>query len=134
MRLTWYLPAEAEHVRLSRQLVCATLQHLNVAEGDIADMELALGELCSNVIRHAQMTPNSNYQVDLELNEDKALITVSDQGVGFDPEITEEPTPTDSGGLGLWLVEQLTDRLEFESVAGHGTTIRAERQLHMQPT
>jgi serine/threonine-protein kinase RsbW len=132
MRLTWDLPAEAEHVRLCRQIVCLTLQHLKVAEPDIEDMELALGELCTNVIRHARMTPGSNYQVELELSEGKALITVSDKGIGFTPEITEEPTPTESGGLGLWLVEQLTDRLEFESSAGHGTTIRAERQLNIR--
>ena len=134
MRLTWDLPAEAEHVRLCRQIVCITLQHLKVEERDIEDIELALGELCTNVIRHAKMVPGSNYQVELDLSEGKALITVSDKGIGFEPAITEEPTPTDSGGLGLWLVEQLTDRLEFESHVGRGTTIRAERQLHIQPT
>jgi serine/threonine-protein kinase RsbW len=130
MRLIWDLPAEAEHVRLCRQLVCLTLQHLKIEERDIDEMELALGELCTNVIRHAGMKPGSNYQVELELDEGKALITVRDRGVGFEPAITEEPTPTESGGLGLWLVEKLTDRLTFESAEGEGTTIRAERKLH----
>ena len=134
MRLTWDLPAEAEHVRLCRQIACLTLQHLNVEERDIEDIELALGELCTNVVRHAKVTPGCHYQVELELNEEKALITVSDRGVGFTPAITEEPTPTDSGGLGLWLVEQLTDRLDFVSEAGEGTTIRAERKLQTVPT
>ncbi|MBW3623964.1 MAG: ATP-binding protein [Armatimonadetes bacterium] len=134
MRLTWDLPAEAQHVRLCRQLVCLTLQHMRVEERDIEDIELALGELCTNVIRHARMTPGSKYQVELELMEDRALITVSDEGVGFIPNITVEPTPTESGGLGLWLVEQLTDKLEFQSLAGQGTKICAERQLHIQPS
>lgn len=132
MRLTWDLPAEAEHVRLCRQIVCLTLQHLKAEERDIEEIEVALGELCTNVIRHARMTPGSNYQVELDLSEGKALITVSDQGIGFEPAITEEPTPTESGGLGLWIVEQLTDRLEFESVEGRGTTIRAERHINIQ--
>jgi serine/threonine-protein kinase RsbW len=130
MKLIWDLPADAENVRLCRQLVCLTLQHLKIEERDIDEMELALGELCTNVIRHAGMQPGSSYQVELELDDGKALITVSDRGVGFEPAITEEPTPTESGGLGLWLVEQLTDRLEFESAEGEGTTIRAERKLH----
>jgi len=133
IRLTWDLPAEAEHVRLCRRLVRTTLQHLNIGDREIAELELTIGELCSNVIRHARLSPDKTFLVELEIRDDAAEVSVTDMGIGFTPALTEEPTPTDSGGLGLWLVEQLTDRLEFQRADGDGTVVRALRRFGSSP-
>jgi anti-sigma regulatory factor (Ser/Thr protein kinase) len=102
---------------------------MNVAPREVDELELTIGELCSNVVRHAELAPGKSYQVELELLEEAAFITITDKGVGFEPAITEEPTPTESGGLGLWLVGQLMDRLEFRQRDGNGTVVCAERRL-----
>jgi len=133
IRLTWDLPAEAEHVRLCRRLVRVTLQHLNIDDREIAELELAIGELCTNVVRHARLSPDKSYLVQLEIRDEAAEVSITDMGIGFTPSLTEEPTPTDSGGLGLWLVEQLTDRLEFRKADGNGTVVRAVRRLGSSP-
>ena len=129
IRLSWDLPAEAEHVRLCRHLVRVVMEHMVAEEQEIEEIELAVGELCANVVRHAQLSPGHSYLVDLEVREDSLVFSVSDMGVGFVPEVTADPTPTDSGGLGLWLVSQLTDHLELKSLDGKGTVVRAERHL-----
>lgn len=129
IRLTWDLPAEAEHVRLCRNLVRDTLSHLEIGKREIEDLELAIGELSANVIRHARLSAEGSFLVELEVRDEDAVITVTDLGVGFTPEISDDPTPTDSGGLGLWLVGQLTDRLEFQKADGRGTVVRAVRHL-----
>ena len=128
-RISWDLPAEAQHVRLCRNLTRAVLQHMKVEEKEIEELELAIGELCTNVVRHANIQSDRSYLVELEIVDSLFSLTVSDVGVGFTPQITEEPTPTESGGLGLWLVEQLTDHLEFHKAQGKGTVVHAERKL-----
>jgi serine/threonine-protein kinase RsbW len=129
IRLTWDLPAEAKYVQLCRHLVRMTLRTVGVSDMRADELELAIGELCSNVVRHARLAPQSSYVVEFEINDLSAYITVTDNGVGFQPDIASEPTPTDSGGLGLWLVSQLTDKLEFNQIEGSGVTVRAEKRL-----
>jgi serine/threonine-protein kinase RsbW len=129
IRLTWDLPADSKHVRLCRILVRTALEHMNVNRREVEELELTIGELCSNVVRHAEMAPGKSYQVELELLDEAAFITITDKGIGFEPELTEEPTPTESGGLGLWLVGQLMDKLEFGKRDGKGTVVHAERRL-----
>jgi two-component system NarL family sensor kinase len=77
------------------------------------------------VVSHAQAT-----QVDVELRRvgDLLVLTMADDGVGFDPAV---PSQTgDRGHFGLRLLRDLaTDAdasLEVDSAAGRGTRIRLE--------
>jgi PAS domain S-box-containing protein len=79
-------------------------------------------EALTNVMRHARAT---RVDVLLEQRDDKLVVIVEDNGVGFDPTAAMQ-----NGRLGLFGVreraEMLGGRLVLESAAGAGTTLLVE--------
>ena len=137
LKLTLDLPEEQSYLRITRLLGRTLLEHLHAAEQDIDEIELVVGELCANVVRHARSTEH-RFQVILEYYAEKIAITVQDKGEGFHiaevaPVGSERPDftgkPDRIGGYGLQLVELMSDRLEFQKTAPHGTTVRAEKTI-----
>ncbi len=59
-------------------------------------------ELILNVVKHAQA---STIDVRLSCNEQQLFLTVSDNGVGFDPQHVSEKT-SDDGGFGLFSIQE----------------------------
>lgn len=97
----------------------------------IADLRLAVSELCANAIesqervgRHEPLT------IRCDLDRDRVTIEVHDHGGGFDPEaVAPVPAATDPDrldrerGLGIHLVRGLADELSF-SERPDGTVVR----------
>jgi anti-sigma regulatory factor (Ser/Thr protein kinase) len=75
------------------------------------DLEVVISELVSNGLRHGAQPVTLRVWAD-----DRALtIEVTDAGGGLvDPFPELRPPTPDPGGLGIWLVGQLTDRLVIE--------------------
>ena len=83
-------------------------------------------ELLFNAVKHAQ---TDRVALRLELDADDQLcITVTDQGVGFEPSRLDDRSNTGQVGWGLFRMrERLTllgGRLDIDSVPGRGTRIR----------
>lgn len=136
LRLALELPQDLAYVRIARIFGRALLEHLQADQADIDDIEILVGELCSNVLRHAQST-DGKYNVVLEYFSDHVSITVEDQGLGFS--FKDVPLVGSSradfaggeriGGYGMQLVRFLADRLEFYRTDPHGTTVCAEKKI-----
>jgi len=79
-------------------------------------------EALRNAAKHA---PGSNVVLELALEGDSAVITVSDDGPGFDPSVALGPV---DGHIGLALLtdaaEGVGGRLDLKSRPGRGTTVR----------
>jgi signal transduction histidine kinase len=83
-------------------------------------------ELLINAVKHAKA---DRVAIELALDPDDALrITVTDQGIGFDPAAVVDRAKTGPVGWGLFSIrERLTllgGRFEIESALGQGTTFR----------
>lgn len=137
LRLSLELPEELAYIRITRVLGRALLDHLQVAKADIDDIEILVGELCGNVIRHAQSSED-RYHVLLEYFSDHVKIVVRDRGAGFS--FKDVPLAGTSradfdggvrvGGYGMQIVQGLSDHIEFRRTDPHGTTVCAEKTLH----
>ncbi len=133
------LPEDGAYLRIARRLGRTLLEDLGVVKADIDDVEFVVGELCTNVIRHAQSS-EGRFLITLEYYADKVAITVEDRGAGFSlPDVAEVGTPRPDldgtprlGGFGLDLVKQLAEHLEFHQTDASGMTVRAEMSLHYQ--
>ena len=86
-------------------------------------INLALEEAVSNVMLYAY--PNNHGQVFLEFNRtDRLVFTLTDNGIPFDPTKQKEADTTLSaeerpiGGLGIFLVRQIMDDMQYERVDG----------------
>lgn len=130
IRLTWELPAENAHVPLCRRTVRMLLEHGRVVEEDIDGIELIIGELCANVIRHAYKDPDGRYVVEVALDDMELRLSVTDSGCGFNQaDLPPEPRFSEIGGMGFFLISHFADRFEFQAAEGGGSAITASRTL-----
>lgn len=136
LRLALELPEDLAYVKITRILGRSLLEHLQVDPTDTDDVEILVGELCANVLRHAQ-NHDDRYHVVLEYFSDHVSIMVQDRGPGFSfKDVPLAGTNRSDfgggvrvGGYGMTLIQSLSDRLEFHRTDPHGTTVCAEKKL-----
>lgn len=108
--LTLALPRDPRYVVMTRKVARSMLGELGVAEDVTEEVELALTEACSNVVRHA--VGSSSYTVTLKADECGCDIEVVDGGPGFEP---PRYRPSGDGqGYGLFLVGTVVDEVSFD--------------------
>lgn len=138
LKVSLDLPGDGTFLRIARRIGRTLLDDLGVVGQDIDDIEFIVGELCTNVVRHAQMTGEARFLLVLRYHADRVAITVEDQGKGFsasDVAAIGSVRPDRDGGdrvggFGLQLVRQMADHITFESSDSRGTTVFAEKALH----
>jgi serine/threonine-protein kinase RsbW len=126
VRFALDLPDDTVSVPLCRHAARVILEHLKIAPDRRYEIELALGEAATNVVRHAYPHPGHQYRVELEISENKVCLTVLDQGQGFARDLVPDPDEEQLGGRGIQLIEQIADVVWFECVKGQGTKLVAE--------
>ncbi|HXL91476.1 MAG TPA: ATP-binding protein [Streptosporangiaceae bacterium] len=137
-----HLPRDAASVPVSRQVLDACLQRLGVTPDTRADIALALGEACANVILHAG--PGHEYQVLVRTRNGQCAIEVIDSGLGDDGETGKEGTDgfafngdlvaaTAENGRGLKIIDAVVDNLQLTGSKRLGTTLSFEKTLTWLP-
>ena len=72
---------------------------------------LVLSEVVTNSVRHARLRARQRIDLEVWVLPHLLRIEVTDDGPGFDPIVVRpDPDNAASGGQGLWIVDQLTDR------------------------
>jgi serine/threonine-protein kinase RsbW len=124
------LPREASTVSMVRRLCRDALTLLGVKRGCISDIEIAVSEACTNVLKHVAGTGDA-YEVTVEVESGRCEISVVDTGLGFDHTIygVDGGSLEAEGGRGIYLMEAMVDRLEFRSVPESGTIVHLEKTL-----
>ncbi len=110
--------------RLARAVISlGVLQHL--PEGIVSDLNLVLEEVVSNVIRHGYRgREDGEVSIGLHLTGRVVTITVEDEGTPFnpldhpDPQLAMPPEERMVGGLGIYLVRQLMDEVNYRTEGG----------------
>jgi serine/threonine-protein kinase RsbW len=110
------LARDSRYVSVARGVLSSLLDGLPAPPEVVDDLQMALSEACANVVRHAEGSEAS--QVDLEVDDERCLVQVSDRGPGFLPRSGDFTlgNTDDEGGRGLALIRALTDDLWFERV------------------
>lgn len=93
-----------------------------IAETVCVGLQLALDELYTNIITHGYANQaTGSLTVTFAYTAPQIKITIQDQGRPFDPRQAQPPDLTADwaertiGGLGIYLVQQVVDRLEYSS-------------------
>ncbi len=97
-------------------------------------VNLVLDEVVSNVIRHGYRDKNPHeIRVDLEFQDDELTIRVEDDGVRFSPlqvpppDITKPINERPVGGLGIYMVRQIMDSLDYRHENGRNFLVMRKR-------
>ena len=98
-------------------------------------VNVALDELLANVLSHGQAGRDPcSVTVEVELDQERVILTLTDDGAPFDPFAQDVPDTTLSveerpiGGLGLHLVGQLMDKVSYQRRDDHNVVV-LEKQL-----
>jgi serine/threonine-protein kinase RsbW len=116
------LPARPENVALVRQALSGVVDVLKLGEGSLLDINAAVSEACNNVVMHAYEGAEGPMDIYLCIQQTELEVIVKDEGVGIRPNVPEPGLEVQ--GLGLSLIQALTDRVEFLGGMGEGTTVR----------
>src|SRR5256714_4803614 len=95
---------------------------MRLDDGLVSDIKTAVSEACNNVVLHAYNGREGPLEVYVCPTEDELDVVVRDEGQGIQP----NPPEPDPGvqGVGLSLIQALTDHVEFRGAAGEGTEVR----------
>jgi serine/threonine-protein kinase RsbW len=92
----------------------------HLPEDALLDLNLALEETFANVVMHAfEDRAGHEIQVEVGFENQTVRLTVEDEGVPFNPlnapevDVTAPLAERAVGGLGIYLVRKLMDRLEY---------------------
>ena len=128
MTVRLHLPREADSVPAVRRLLRSALAVISVDRRTGDDLEIAITEACTNVVRHA--TGADTFEVSLDVADDRCSIDVSDNGDGFDPAAVDAaPSASSEHGRGLLLIKALSENVRMHSVPRHGSLIHFEKSF-----
>ena len=104
-----------------RALAVAQAERAGLSSNQAQDLALAVSELASNSVDHGGGTGLLRIWTD----PGALVIEVTDSGRVLDPLAGRRtPTPHQSRGRGLWMVNRLCDLVQIRSVPGEGTVVR----------
>ena len=105
----------------------------------VEDLKTAVSEACLNAMEHGNKNhPDKRVLVTMNYKDHIFSVSVLDQGQGMDkiPEIPKKPDIEKKlemlephRGLGLFLIEQLVDQLEYNKVTDEGHMVRMVLRL-----
>ena len=98
---------------------------LNINEDKIPGLLLSITEASTNAIIHANKCDETKFvNIDVTKEDNQLIISVKDQGKGFDPDKVPDPTENDNllkdSGRGLYLMRVYMDDLKF-NITPEGT-------------
>ena len=107
-------------------------------ERALYEIQLAVDEACANVVDHAyQEVEAGDIEVSCQLDDQVLTVRVRDWGQGFDLGCVADPdlkAPLEErclGGLGLFLVKQMMDHVEFISDPEQGNELIMRKRLEI---
>ncbi|WP_276357818.1 anti-sigma B factor RsbW [Cohnella caldifontis] len=134
-KVTLTVPAQAEFVDLIRLTLYGIASKMKFLFEEIEDMKVAVSEAVNNAVLHAYGGEDGLIEVVFTASAQELTIRVSDNGISFAPADDTESASLhgksieeiQSGGLGLYLMQALMDRVEVKRLGGTTVTLVKKR-------
>ncbi|MDH4258029.1 MAG: ATP-binding protein [Candidatus Aminicenantes bacterium] len=103
-----------------RDFLKSCCRKIKISDKDYFKIELALLEVCVNIIRYAYPQSNGEIMIRAWQDKDRIYLEIRDQGVPFDPRELKPPDIDDliknqrKGGLGVFLSRTLMDGFDYK--------------------
>lgn len=129
------LCADYSQLATIRDFVVQTAHELGLDSATIYDLQLAVDEACTNVVRHAYGGEGGRIELEIEGTGEGVRVTVCDWGQPFDTENIPEPdvmAPLEQrplGGLGLFLMRQTMDQVQFDFDSEKGNRLTMLKRI-----
>ena len=125
-----------ENVELVQIAVEASLQQLAIEEETSNQIGTAVREAVANAIEHGNQGDTSKQvRVEFGVEDDEIVISVQDEGLGFDPTKVPDPLEPENllkpNGRGILLIREFMDRVEYDFDREQGTALIMRKRLEL---
>ncbi|MDD3626735.1 MAG: ATP-binding protein [bacterium] len=127
-----------ENLAKIRQFTEDVTRNLKLSDDDTNLMILAVDEAAANIMKYAYKGSNVKHMViQAKYEYPKFTILIADNGDEFDPTEKELPVELDqyirgghSGGLGIYIIEQIIDKVKHYYIPGLGNRLIMEKNIY----
>ncbi|MCJ7618921.1 MAG: ATP-binding protein [Anaerolineae bacterium] len=123
-------PGRFDSLAAISEFVGAAAESAGLDARGIYEVELAVDEASSNIIEHAYGGEGrGDIQITCRIDRDRLTFILRDFGRPFDPANVAQPDlgasleDRDSGGLGVYLMRQLMDEVDFQFTPDAGNAL-----------
>lgn len=103
---------------------------LDASDDAVGDLCLAVDEAVTNIVLHGYAGASGPVELHVQRDGDAIVVLLRDRARTFDgrgiepPHLDESLAKRKFGGMGVYLIRQLTDAAEFRPRAGGGNELR----------
>ena len=142
-KLLIHTPGHGSYLAYIRTLVGDLARKVGFPEEEVAKIEMAVDEACSNVVEHAY-APKKEWRwkhrhpeirLDVCVEDDRLIIEITDHGQRFDftayrpDDIEARLREMKTGGYGISIMRQFMDEVQYDSSESTGNTLRLVKYL-----
>src|ERR1700749_4138507 len=114
------IPSIVENIRIVESFIDNVKDKYKIDDDIYGNIMIAVTESVNNAIKHGNnCDKNKNVTLTAIYEENLVRFIVEDQGPGFDPNKLPDPTDPENlekiGGRGIFLMEQLSDKVNFSN-------------------
>lgn len=112
------ITSNVENVKVVENFIDQLSAEYKINEDLYGNILVAALEAVTNAITHGNRCDPTKYVfVNSEFVDNYLLLSVKDEGLGFNPDALDDPTKPENilkfSGRGVYLIRELTDKLEF---------------------
>jgi serine/threonine-protein kinase RsbW len=130
------IESRTERLIAVREFISEAARSFGFADEEVSKIALAVDEACTNVIKHAyKFDPTKTLTIKVKPHEKEFEVVISDHGNHFDPDAIKLPNMKEylthfrHGGLGVYLMKSLMDRVEYNIQPGKKNEVRLVKYL-----
>lgn len=121
-------PSHPRNVEKVSALVERVAIRYKISPDVYGNVLISMMEAVTNAIKHGNCNDESKMvKIRMEKRRDRLAVSISDEGNGFDPNALPDPTAPENllkiGGRGVFLMQQLSDSIQFTD---NGRTVEME--------
>ncbi|MFW5996061.1 MAG: anti-sigma F factor [Halanaerobiaceae bacterium] len=125
------ISGRSENVGLARIAAATFASELDFTLSELEEIKVAVSEAVSNCIIHGYPDETGQVEIEMIIEGDQLIITVTDYGVGIsDVEAVLQPaytTKDEHMGLGLAFIDSFMESFELESEIDGGTVVTMKK-------
>ena len=128
------LPNIMGYERVAMECSASFAKIIGFTQERIEDLKTAVSEACINAMEHGNKNnPDTRVVVNINFSDHEFVVNVTDEGDGFEKQsgiftkdgIEKKINALDSPrGLGLFLIQQLSDQFEFRKLTNKGHKVK----------
>ncbi len=130
------IESKTERLIAVRDFVSTAAREFGFGDEEISKIALAVDEACTNIIKHAyNFDPAKKITVTVKRNDKAFEISIQDTGKQFNPAGVQSPDMKEylsqfrRGGLGVYLMKTLMDKVEYNFTPGNANEVRLTKYL-----